>query len=103
MGAVVRFPVSVADVEPGASVSLELMVRNTGTVVDRFDFEILGAADAWSRFEPPTVSLFPQGEETVKVTFSPPRAANTTSGSVPFGVRVQSREDPEGTVVEEGL
>ena len=59
MGAVVRFPVSVADVEPGASVSLELMVRNTGTVVDRFDFEILGAADAWSRFEPPTVSLFP--------------------------------------------
>jgi hypothetical protein len=102
MGAVVRVPVSVAAVEPGASVSLELMVRNTGTVVDQFNFEILGSAADWSTFEPPTVSLFPQGEEAVKVTFSPPRAANTTSGSVPFGIRVESREDPEGTVVEEG-
>ncbi len=48
------------------------------------------------------MSLFPQAEEPVHVTFSPPRATDTASGAIPFGVRVQSREDPEGSVVEEG-
>ncbi len=102
MSAIVRLPVSVADVEPGASVSLELTVRNTGTVVDQFSFEVLGGAAGWATFDPLTVSLFPQAEEAVHVTFAPPRATDTASGAIPFGVRVQSREDPEGSVVEEG-
>lgn len=102
MSAIVRLPVSVADVEPGASVSLELTVRNTGTVVDQFSFDVLGGAAGWATFDPPTVSLFPQAEEPVHVTFSPPRATDTASGAIPFGVRVQSREDPDGSVVEEG-
>ena len=102
MSAIVRLPVSVADVEPGASVSLELTVRNTGTVVDQFSFEVLGGAAGWATFDPLTVSLFPQAEETVHVTFAPPRATDTASGAIPFGVRVQSREDPEGSIVEEG-
>jgi hypothetical protein len=102
MSAVVRLPISVADVEPGASISLDLTVRNTGTVVDQFSFEVLGGATAWATFDPPTVSLFPQAEETIRVTFAPPRATDTASGAIPFGIRVQSREDPEGSVVEEG-
>jgi hypothetical protein len=102
MSAIVRLPAPVADVEPGASVSLELTVRNTGTVVDQFSFEVLGGAAGWATFDPPTVSLFPEAEETVRVTFSPPRATDTASGAIPFGIRVESREDPEGSVVEEG-
>ncbi len=53
MSAIVRLPVSVADVEPGATVSLELTVRNTGTVVDQFSFEVLGGAAAWATFRSP--------------------------------------------------
>ena len=102
MSAIVRLPVSVADVEPGASVSLELTVRNTGTVVDQFSFEVLGGAAAWATFDPPTVSLFPQAEETVHVRFLLLVPPTLPSGAIPFGVRVQSREDPEGSVVEEG-
>jgi hypothetical protein len=102
MSAIVRLPVSEVDVQPGATVSLEMTVRNTGTVVDQFSFEALGSTAVWATFAPPTVSLFPQGEETVRVTFSPPRATDTAAGSVPFGIRVQSREDPDGSVVEEG-
>jgi hypothetical protein len=102
MGALARLPQSVADVEPGGSVSLELTVRNTGTVVDQFNFELLGGAAAWTTFDPPTVSLFPQAEETVQAVFAPPRASDTASGPVPFGIRVESREDPQGSVVEEG-
>ena len=102
MSAVVRLPISVADVEPGANISLELTVRNTGTVVDQFSFEVLGGAATWATFDPPTVSLFPQAEETIRATFAPPRATDTASGAIPFGIRVQSREDPEGSVVEEG-
>ncbi len=66
MSAIVRLPMPVADVEPGASISLDVLVRNTGTVVDQFNFEVLGPAGTWATFDPPTVSLFPQGEETIK-------------------------------------
>jgi len=48
------------------------------------------------------VSLFPQAEQTVQVIFAPPRVSATASGSVPFGVRALSREDPQGSAVEEG-
>jgi hypothetical protein len=102
MGAQARLPVPVADVEPGGSASLELTVRNTGTVVDQFTFELLGGAAAWTTLDPPTVSLFPQAEETVRAVFAPPRATGTAAGPVPFGIRVESREDPQGSVVEEG-
>ena len=102
MGALARLSDAVVDVEPGGTISLELTVRNTGTVVDQFTFEILGAAGAWTTVEPPTVSLFPQGEEAVQVVFAPPRLPSTLAGPVPFAVRVVSQEDPPGSVVEEG-
>ncbi|HTW06350.1 MAG TPA: hypothetical protein VME46_02505 [Acidimicrobiales bacterium] len=102
MGALARLSGPAAEVQPGGRTSLELSVRNTGTVVDQFSFEVLGAAAPWTTVEPPTISLFPQAEETVHVEFAPPRAPGTAAGAVPFGVRVVSREDPAGSVVEEG-
>jgi type II secretory pathway pseudopilin PulG len=37
------------------------------------------------------------------VRFAPPRSAEALAGPTPFGVRVRSREDPAGSVVEEGV
>lgn len=102
MGALARLSATAAEVEPGGRVSLDLSVRNTGTVVDQFTFEVLGAAAAWTTVEPAAISLFPQAEETVQVWFAPPRGPGTAAGVVPFGVRVVSREDTPGSVVEEG-
>jgi hypothetical protein len=90
-------------VEPGQEVSAQLRVRNSGSVVDQFTFEGLGAGAAWIEAEPESLSLFPGAEGTVTIHFRPPRSPNTTPGPTPFGVKVVSSEDPMGSAVEEGV
>lgn len=81
---------------------MELRVRNSGTVVDELQFEVVGAAAPWAVVEPPSVSLFPQGEATVQVRFQPPRSPAPPAGPMPFAVAVTCREDAMGGVAEEG-
>ena len=102
MGASVTLVTPAVAVEPGQSVSVEVRIRNTGTVVDEFVLDVLGDAAGWAVVEPGSVSLFPGAEGTAKAVFSPPRASGTPAGHVPFGLRARSREDPAGSAVEEG-
>lgn len=95
-------PTTVA-VTPGTSSTVDVRVRNTGHIVDVLTVEVVGEAAAWATVTPPSVSLFPGNDQTVTVVFTPPMSADGPSGSVPFGVRVRSQEDPNGTVVEEGV
>jgi hypothetical protein len=95
-------PTTVA-VTPGTSATVDVRVRNTGHVVDQLTVEVVGEAAAWATVSPASVSLFPGNDQTVTVVFTPPMAADGPAGSVPFGVRVRSQEDPNGTVVEEGV
>ncbi len=90
-------------VSPGAEVTVLLLVANTGSVVDQFSFQPLGQAASWTSVGPASVSLFPQTEQTVQVTFRPPRVSTTAAGPIPFAIRVVSAEDPTGSVVEEGV
>jgi hypothetical protein len=103
VGASVTLGASAVQVEPGGEAALEVRLRNTGTVVDEFSLDVLGDAAAWTVAEPPTISLFPGADGTVRIVFRPPRSASIAAGSLPFGIRTQSREDPEGTTVEEGV
>ncbi len=103
MGASVTLGATVVQVEPGGEAALDVRLRNTGTVVDEFSLDVLGDAAAWTVAEPPTISLFPGADGTVRIVFRPPRSAAIPAGSLPFGIRTQSREDPEGTTVEEGV
>ncbi|HEY6057105.1 MAG TPA: hypothetical protein VIV06_03690, partial [Candidatus Limnocylindrales bacterium] len=89
-------------VEPGGEASVEIRVRNTGTVVDQFALEILGDASGWASADPPVLSLFPDAEATARIVFRLPRASKPAAGPLPFGVLVRSREDPGGSVSEEG-
>jgi hypothetical protein len=102
MGATVTLTVPVVRVEPGQEVSVGLRLRNTGSVVDEFTFDVLGPSAAWATVEPPTISLFPGAEGEAKVTFRPPRHATTEAGATTYGLRASSREDPAGSYVEEG-
>jgi hypothetical protein len=102
MGASAALSSSSLPVTPGSEVAVDVTVRNTGTVVDQFTIEVIGDAAAWSTVAPPTVSLFPGSDERVKIVFRPPMTADGPAGEVPFGVRVRSKEDPAGSVVEEG-
>jgi hypothetical protein len=90
-------------VEPGGETACEVQVRNAGSVVDQFTVDVVGFARDWAVIEPPTINLFPGAEATARVVFRPPRSSDVQAGPVPFGVRVLSREDPRGSVVEEGV
>jgi hypothetical protein len=102
MGAEAHLSTSQLAVEPGGSVTTELTVRNNGTVVDQFTFEVLDVTAAWATVTPPTLSLFPGAEGTVTVTFAPARVASVAAGPTPFAIRVNAQEDPGGSAVEEG-
>jgi hypothetical protein len=87
---------------PGGSGVAQVMIRNTGTVVDQFAVNLVGDASAWAKPVPPALSLFPGAEGTIEIHFSPPRSSAVVAGNVPYGVRVTCQEDPEFSVVEEG-
>lgn len=103
MGAAAHLEATTLSLTPGGEASVEIRVRNSGTVVDQFRLEVLGDAASWSSAEPPSLSLFPGAEERARIIFRPPRSPQVSAGPMPFGLRVQSREDPEGSVVEEGV
>ena len=94
---------SSVEVEPGASVSTEVVVRNTGSVVDEFTIEVLGLARPWTTVSTPVVSLFPGGEGRVTLTIAPPRLSSVRAGEVDLAVKVTSKEVPGGSAVEEGI
>ncbi|MEU7531747.1 hypothetical protein AB0A74_38850 [Saccharothrix sp. NPDC042600] len=103
MGATATLSATGLSVEPGSEVTCTVVVRNTGQLVDQFTVDVVGDAAGWAVAEPAAVNLVPQASEAVTVRFAPPRAASVPAGAVPFGVRVTSREDPYGSVVEEGV
>ena len=89
-------------VAPSDEAAAEIVVKNTGLVVDSFALSVLGPAAAWACCEPDALSLFPGQEGTARVIMHPPVLPGL-HGPVPFGVRVASGEDPPGSVVEEGV
>ena len=102
MGVTVSLQAPSVEVEPGAEAVLGVKLRNNGSVVDEFSLDVLGDSAAWAVVDPATISLFPAAEGTATIHFRPPRAPSTPAGSVPFGLRARSREDPAGSAVEEG-
>ena len=89
-------------VDPGGEAVCELRIRNTGDVVDQFTVEVFGEPKSWCTVQPALANLLPGTEATVRAVFAPPRSSAVPAGTVPFAIRVQSREDPHGSTVEEG-
>jgi hypothetical protein len=89
-------------VEPGGEVTTSVRVRNRSGVIDEFTFAVLGEPEGWTDVEPPSLSLFPNGEGLVELRFQPPRAPRTAPGLVPYGLLVGSANDDDASVVEEG-
>src|SRR6476646_7204065 len=102
MGAATALPVRDMRVEPGATTTTTMLVRNTGQVVDQFTIDIVGDCAPWTEVTPAIVNLMPGSDVEVTVTFAPARDPLIPAGVVPFGLRVASREDPQGSSVTEG-
>ena len=103
MGALAVLESKTVPVEPGGVATVRIKVQNSGQIVDEFAIEILGDPAAWSSSVPPMLRLFPGQEDLATITFRPPRSAEVRSGDIPFAVRVQPRQDPQGSTVEEGI
>ena len=103
MGASTSLSSAELIVIPGGEARTSLRIRNNGSVVDQFDLSVLGDAAAWASVEPPTISLFPGAEESVDVVFRPGKTSAIVSGRASFAVKATSREDVQGSSVEEGV
>ncbi|MFI9381354.1 hypothetical protein [Kutzneria sp. NPDC052558] len=102
MGAITSLEQPSLAVTPGEQAHCVVQIRNTGSIVDQFAVDVIGDAQQWATAEPRVVNLMPGDVGSVALTFAPPRGPEARAGLTPFGVRVKSREDPEGSVVEEG-
>src|ERR1043165_5189533 len=94
---------TVLDVTPGEPASLFLTLRNTGTIVEGYSLTVVGTAETWTTVEPAELSLYPDTDAQVRLTFNAPRNSDGAAGEVPFAVRVLPREHPETAVAPEGL
>lgn len=88
--------------EPGEETALPLQVLNSGSTVEEYRFEVVGACAAWAAVEPAVLSLYPGDSGTVSLMLRPPRDSTVPAGETPFGVRVVPTGDAGGTVVPEG-
>ncbi|MFC8956521.1 hypothetical protein ACFT8P_28445 [Streptomyces sp. NPDC057101] len=86
---------------PGEESRQSVQILNSGSVVDRFELDVLGEAREWIRVEPAEVNVYPDQTAEVELVFRPPRSSQLPAGPVTFGLRVMSHEDIEGSVVEE--
>lgn len=103
MGVSVSALPSTLEVVPGEEATCPIAIRNSGTVVDEFTFEILGGAAPWTEVVPPSLHLLPATEGSVELHLKPPRQPSTKAGAIAIGVKVISTEDPEHSTVVQGV
>jgi hypothetical protein len=103
MAASANLSVARLDIVPGGRKSLTITVRNTGSVVDEFSLEVLGRASQWATVTPAVIPLFPGAEGTAEITFVLPQDSSVQTGEIDVAVKVNSKEDPDGSTVEEAV
>jgi hypothetical protein len=101
VNAVLRPPAITVD--PGREARCQVVVRNTGSVVDQFLLMIKGEVGQWVTIVPERLNLLPSEEAAIELVFAPPRTHEVLAGEYPFALRVVSREDDAGSVVNEGV
>jgi hypothetical protein len=103
MSAVAALREPDAVLEPGGEVTAEISVLNTGTIVDQFEIDVIGAPAAWAYVEPSVMSLFPNTQQVATIRFRPPLSHEVPPGPTPFAVRVVPTNSPDHCVTEEGM
>jgi hypothetical protein len=90
-------------IAPGGEAVRFLRVRNIGDDTASASLLPAGPAQGWTIIDPPTVTLHPGAEETVRLLLRPPRSPLVAAGPSPFTVRVVSHENPDETVVVDSI
>jgi hypothetical protein len=103
----VSFRAELADAEiviaPGGEEVRLLRIQNLSDSTASASLLPTGPAQGWTLIDPPTVTLFPGAEETVRVLLRPPRSPLVGAGPSPFMVRVVSHDNPDETVIVDSI
>ena len=78
---------------PGQESSVDLIVKNSGQVVEAARIEFAGDLARWARLEPAEVNLFPGTSATSRLIFTVPKAFEPNGGPHWFAVRAVSVAD----------
>jgi hypothetical protein len=80
------------EVEPGAKpVDAAVGLRNLTGVVSQYTIEIADIEQDWFTIPVPSVGLFPQDREQVRISFHPPKRGDLRAGEYPFRILVRGR------------
>ena len=81
----------------------EVRVTNTGSTEDEYSFAIDRESAQWGWVTPPTLTVPPGGEGSVKVLFRLPKAPKPPAGPLPFTITVTSVRDKSVSTVADGI
>jgi hypothetical protein len=84
----------ILSVIPGETVQTTATVKNSGNSVSQFTFRIDGLDPAWYHLPVSSVTLFPNDEEKLQITFHPPRTGKVTPGLYNCHLIIISQENP---------
>ncbi|HET7768419.1 MAG TPA: hypothetical protein VFN74_06550 [Chloroflexota bacterium] len=80
------------EVEPGSKpVDASVGLRNLSGVVSQYTIEIADLESDWYTVPVPSVGLFPQDHEQVRISFHPPKRPDLRAGAYPFRILVRGR------------
>jgi beta-lactam-binding protein with PASTA domain len=86
---------SVVEVQPGATASFRVTVRNTGALVEGCSVSVRGIPSAWQRMDPDHFNLDVDEQRDVQVHITPPRGPKTTAGRTAMAIVVRSEVSDE--------
>ena len=79
-----------APLTPGETGAATVRILNSGTIVESYCIEILGAARAWASPPAEPVRLFPDSSGEAVVKLEPPAHSGPKAGTVRVGIRVKA-------------
>jgi hypothetical protein len=82
-------------VSPGGEEVERLTIRNLGTATESYAVVPLGICAGWTLIDPPTLTLFPGEEQTLKVTLRPPRSPSVAAGDSVLALRIVPHGQPD--------
>ena len=103
MDPLVELTPTTASVAPGGDTSVRVKVTNAGTVQTEYELRALGPAEVFTRIVPDHLTVPPLESKEAVVTFLPTRQASVPTGTLPFGIMVESNEHDGSCVVEGDL
>ncbi|MGH3622265.1 MAG: hypothetical protein ACRDQ5_10810, partial [Sciscionella sp.] len=101
MSTVARFDTDRMELTPGGESTYQLTVVNQSQIVEAYRVEPAGELAPFTRVTPEQLSLYPNTEGTVALTFSLPVDSAVSAGEVPFAVMVRPQEQVDDLVVPE--